>query len=87
MRPVALHRLGPGDRLPLTQGRFATVVGRRRIEDIDHGSFMICLRTGDLVQADGWDAAGGCYVIDLMPGRRAYGCASPGEEFVLVTLS
>lgn len=81
------HRLKPGDRLPLTDGRTATVVGFRKIEDIDVGSYMISMRTGDLVQADGWSRRDGCYLVDLEPGRRDYGCSWSGEEYVLVTVS
>lgn len=62
------ERLKPGDRLPLTDGRTATVVGLRKIEDINEGSYMISMPTGDLVQADGWSR---------LRGRRA----GPGLVF------
>lgn len=86
------HRLKPGDQLPLAQSKgqrytTVTVVGFRMIENIDCGSYMISMRDGSLVQHDGWSDSDRCFVIDLEPGRGDYGCAWPGEEYVLVTLS
>ncbi len=67
--------------------RTVPVTGRRTIETIPAGTYMLYPHSNLVVQALGYSSHDDCYLIDFLDGTGLHGAAWPGDEFNVLAMA